>query len=258
MDHHIDRRRRAWGAVLMGLAWGLAAGPAQAQELLAVGTTFPRVFSLSAQGQPEGLAVDLLRRALAQEGRTLRFEFLPWMRAQALVEAGRAQILIGPYRTPEREARFHFTETAFYADAMVLYARNGQATWGGDMGALKGQRVAKVAGWAYGEAFDKAAAGMLLSTPQDVAAGVRMLQLGRVDWLATNQRNTEPVLKLLGLANELQLSGPPLTHMRGHFATPRDAAGEQLRQALDAGLRRLRANGEWRDMAQRWGVPLPD
>lgn len=258
MDHHIDRWRRAWGALVLGWAIGPGAMSAQAQDVLAVGTTFPRVFAPNAQGQPEGLAVDLLRRALERDGLTLRFEFLPWMRAQALVEAGRAQVLIGPYRTPEREARFHFTDTAFYADAMVLYGRKGQAAWGGDMAALKGQRVAKVAGWAYGEVFDKAAPSMMLSTPQDVAAGVRMLQLGRVDWLATNQRNTEPVLKLLGLADELQVSGPPLTHMRGHFATPRDAAGEQLRQSLDAGLRRLRANGEWRELAQRWGVLQPD
>lgn len=105
--------------LLTGLPPAGAAGP---RELLVVGTSFPRIYEQEEAG-PSGLGVELLRRALGSRGQGMRFEFYPWLRAQAMVESGQADILMGPYRTPEREQRFLFSPQAFYEDALVFYAR---------------------------------------------------------------------------------------------------------------------------------------
>ena len=118
---------------------------AQGRELLAVGTSFPRVMEWDAKNQARGLAVDVLNRAVAPLGHSVRFEALPWARAQRMVEQGQADILIGPYRSPDREARFLFSQQAFYEDALVFYASPATAgLWTGDWQALGGRSVGLV------------------------------------------------------------------------------------------------------------------
>ncbi|MCV2350919.1 substrate-binding periplasmic protein [Paucibacter sp. Y2R2-4] len=245
--------------LLWALLFTLHGGAAQARELLAVGTQFPRVFEWDAKGPARGLAVDLLSKAAAQQGHTVRFEALPWARAQMMVELGQADVLIGPYRSPERLARFLFSELAFYEDALVFYASPALASlWTGDWNRLSGRSVGLVLGWAYGNALEQARSKLLISNPGDVATGLRMLQRGRIELLASNERNTAPVLESMGLAQQFQALQPPIAVQAGHFAYPRTPQGEELRQALDRSLEALRQSGVLRDLARQWGVRTPD
>lgn len=255
--------RREWRGLLCALLWALLlalqGGAAQARELLAVGTHFPRIIEWDAKGQPRGLAVDLLTKAAAQQGHTLRFEALPWARAQLMVEQGQADVLIGPYRSPERLARFLFSQLAFYEDALVFYASPAKAPlWNGDWARLSGRSVGLVLGWTYGGALEQARSSLLISNPGDVATGLRMLQRGRIELLASNERNTAPVLETLGLTQQFQALQPPIAVQAGHFAYPRTSQGEELRQALDRSLESLRISGVLRDLARQWGVRIPE
>jgi len=241
----------------------LAATPALARDLLVVGTQFPRVFEARGKplaGEADGLGAELMRRAAARLGLTLRFEVLPWTRAQAMVEQGHADVLVGPYRTPEREQRFVFSRQAFYADALVFYARRNLAShWVGDFTALAQVPVAIVQGWAYGDEFERARPGLQqLSTALTVESGLLMLQRGRIELLASNERNTAPVIEALGLGAALQIQGPPIAFLRGHFAYPRNAQGESLRDSIDQVLNQLRATGELRELGRKWHIEIPE
>lgn len=246
------------GLILL-LSWALLLPWAQARELLAVGTQFPKVFEADSQGMPTGLAVDLLQRAAQAAGHTLRFEFYPWARAQAMVQQGQADILIGPYRTPEREPLFLFSQLPFYEDALIFYARrNSKLQWQGDVSKLEGHSVGLVKGWAYGPALEQARERLHISTARDVATGLLMLQRGRVELLASNERNTAPVIESMALGNELQTLQPALGHLRGHFAYPRNPQGKQLSEELDRSLGELQKRGELRELARRWKVRAPE
>lgn len=252
--------RRIGLLALCGLLWLTA--QARAGELLVAGGQFPRIYEAAEGGEaaPTGLGVDLLRRAAARLGLSLRFALYPWPRAQALVERGQADILVGPYRTPEREARFLFSAQPFYEDTLVFYARRDLPMgWHGDYAGLAPRTVGQVQGWAYGEAFEQARAALPhLSTVRDVATGLQMLRLARLDLLASNERNTEPVLAQLGLADQLQQVGPPIGQLRGHFAFPRDARGQALREAFDQAIAEMRTRGELRELSRRWKVKIPE
>lgn len=247
------RRLTIWLVLILGAA------SAQARDLLAVGTNFPRVFSADDAGQLSGLAVDLLRRAALSQGLKIRFETYPWARAQAMVEQGQADILIGPYRTPERERRFLFSQLAFYEDALVFYAkRSSTALWRGDVAALRGRSIGLVLGWSYGAALEQARPSFSVSSPGDVATGLRMLQRGRIELLASNERNTLPVLEALGLSQELVALQPPITVLGGHFAFTRNAAGELLKRGFDQALEQQRASGGLLESARQWKVRSPE
>lgn len=239
----------------------LAAKPALARDVLVVGTSFPRIYETKGKpGDADGLGAELMRRAAARLGMGLRFEVLPWLRAQAMVEQGQANVLVGPYRTPEREQRFLFSRQAFYADALVFYARRALTShWVGDFTSLAKVPLAIVQGWAYGEDFERARPGLQqLSTALTVETGLLMLKRGRIELLASNERNTTPVIEALGLTQELQLLNPPISFQRGHFAYTRNAQGEALRDSIDQVMLQLRATGELRELARKWRITIPE
>lgn len=241
--------------LLAALALGVGAGASAQQELEAVGTTFARIYEPELTGA-RGLAVDLLRRIF---GDSVRLLFMPYPRAQLEVEQGDADVLVGPYRTPEREPRFLFSQRPFYEDEMVFYARRGGASrWDGQFPRLAELEVGAVKGWAYGAGFEAMRPYMKrLTLVTDVSRGLLMLKLERLELFATNERNTQPVLEQLGLAGLLGRVGPPLELMRGHFAFPRTPRGQLLRQRYDEGFEALLRSGEFARLAHHWGVRAP-
>jgi polar amino acid transport system substrate-binding protein len=248
----IQQQRRA---LLLSSLAALALPAAAHENIEAVGTTFARIFEPDGAGA-RGLAVDLLRRCFSEP---LRLAFLPYPRAQIEVEQGDADVLVGPYRTPEREARFLFSQRPFYEDAMVFYTRHGSAAgWDGQFPRLAELEVGAVKGWAYGAGFEAMRLYMKrLTLVTEVSRGLLMLKLERLDLFASNERNTQPVLEQLKLGDQVLRIGPPLDLMRGHFAFPRTPRGQQLRQRYDQGFEQLLRSGEFARLAQLWGVRVP-
>jgi polar amino acid transport system substrate-binding protein len=242
------------------LAWvgalPLATQVSAAPPLRAVGSQFARIFEGSEGQAPRGLAVDLLGQLY---GDAVRCEWLPWSRAQLMLEQGEADILIGPYRTPEREARMLFSVRSFYSDAMVWYARRGEeARWTGEFNDLAQVPVAAVRGWAYGSRFERMKTALAqLTWVQGVESGVQMLARRRVDLFAANDRNCSPVLQRLGLADALARCAPPLDVLHGHMAFPRSAAGEALSQRYDQAFERWLRGADAAELYRRWAVDKP-
>lgn len=242
-----------------------------------VGTTFARLFEAtpaprgagegpSASPSPSpataplhGLAVDVLDAILIPAGYQPRYALYPWLRAQSMIEHGPAQILVGPYRTPERERVMRFSRQPFYEDSLVFYARRREeGLWWGDFHALRSLRVGSVQGWVYGERFEQARASLDVTPVRDLNTALRMLQARRLDLIAANQRNSEPVIQELGLADQIALCAPPFALLRGHFGFSADPSGAAWQTLVDAGMQRLRQSGELQQMAARRGVSLPD
>jgi polar amino acid transport system substrate-binding protein len=231
---------------------------ALARELLAVGTDFPRIFERTAAGEYRGLGPDVLRQVLEPRGHSLRFASYPWARAQRMVELGQADILIGPYRSPAREARFAFVGQAFYRDRIVFYCRRARSCqWSGDFRQLAGQRIGVVRAWAYGARFDAERARLELVTVEGVDNGLKMLSLGRLELLASNQRNTLPVLQALGLSDEVSQLEPPVDTQDGYFAFPLHDSHAHLREDFEEGYRQLVERGQLARLAAQWQVEIP-
>jgi polar amino acid transport system substrate-binding protein len=250
-------RRRWCSAGLVQLAGlGIPAWADRASPIRAVGAQFARIHE-GAEGQnPRGLAVDLLTQLF---GDSIHFEWLPWPRAQLMVEQGDADLLVGPYRTPEREARLLFSLRAFYADAMIWYARRGEDyRWNGDLATLMQTPLAAMRGWAYGSRFERARSMLnQLNLVNTVESGLQMLTLRRVDLFAANERNCLPVLQRLGFVDALSRCSPPLDVLHGHMAFTRSAAGEELSRRFDQAFEAWIHSPAPTELYRRWGVERP-
>jgi polar amino acid transport system substrate-binding protein len=232
--------------------------PAAARDLLVIGTHFERVYERGQEGEIVGLGPEVVRLIAERLGHRAVFELYPWSRAQALVAQGKADILVGPYKTLERQQLMSFSKLPFYQDQMVFYVRKGtMQDWTGDYAALSEQRIAIVNGWSYGASFDKARPQLRLDVVNSVDSGLKMLAAQHAHMFASNRRNTEPVLGRLGLSGQVAMLPRVIEVQDGYFAFPKRPAGDALRKEFDAEFQRMVESGELRRLGLRHDVNVP-
>ncbi len=238
---------------LAGTALPLHAGP---RELLVAGAHFPRVYERE-NGEFLGLGPEILRAIAPQLGQPLHFDLFPWPRAQSMVAQGQADLLVGPYKSPERLRLFSFSERPFYVDDMLFYARaDSRFEWDGRYRSLRGKRVVAINGWAYGDQFDAARAGMNISLTNSVESGLTMLAHNRVDLFATNRRNTEQAVTLLGLDGKVMPQGRRIAGQSGYFAVPKRPEYAPLLTRLDRAFNAYVDAGELRKLGRKFNVAV--
>ncbi|MES2949595.1 MAG: transporter substrate-binding domain-containing protein [Pseudomonadota bacterium] len=223
-----------------------------------MGTTFARIYEQTETGEFIGLGAELARSIAQQQGLTVKFGIFPWARAQEMVANGSADVLVGPYKTPAREARFAFADQPFYQDNMVFYKLAGsKAAWDGSYASLKGKRLVAVLGWVYGSPFDQERANLGVTNANTVESGLTMLLNDRMDFFVANERNTTAGMAALGKYDQFAVVSPMLGREVGYLAFVKDAEHEELRQAFNAGLGKLIDSGEYAAMAKRFSITVP-
>lgn len=228
------------------------------ESLRCVGSPFPYIYSEDG-GQLRGVAVEVLD-ALGKEVQfRCRFEIMPWKRAQALVNNGDADLLIGPYRTRERSAAMRFLGLPFYLDAMLLYARSTPPLpdWNGDFSRLAGRRIGVAAGWSLGERYEQAKSSLALDEANTLEQTFRKLMLDRVDLVASNQRNAMVVIQQLGLAGQVLALQPPLQQSGGYFALANKWRDHPLWTRMNAAQERMVRSGQVQAISARYGLQFP-
>jgi polar amino acid transport system substrate-binding protein len=231
---------------------------ASASEILVVGAEFASVFERSAAGNFSGLGVSIIQELAKQNGDTVKFEIYPWNRAQWMVENGQAHILIGPYKTPERELRFSFAKRAFYRDVMTFYTRaSSNFTWNGNLTGLLEAKIGTIHGWVYGPEFENMRPKLKLELANSLTNGLNMLIANRVDYLASNVRNTNALAKTLGITKDIKLLNPEITVTDGYLAYCKLPICDQLRERYDGIFEQLKNTGKLDLLAKFHQVTVP-
>lgn len=235
-----------------------AAPPAMAREWLVVGSHFERVYERAPDGSFTGIGAEIVQAVARQTNDTVRFELYPWARAQAMITQGKADILVGPYKSAARLSQMAFSQRAFYRDQMVFYARaDAGIVWDGDYRALAERRIVLLNGWVYGQRFAAAMPALHTSMANSVESGLLMVAYQHVDLFVTNMRNTEPVLARLRLGGQLQPLPHVLEEQDGYFAFPQDATHDVLRARFDRAFNAMVERGELKRLGQRYAVTVP-
>ena len=260
--HRTDSRRRAL-INLCGIALGALphfswSRPSAERELLVVGTRFENIYERRPNGEFGGMGVDLLRLFAQRYGYRLRFDIYPWRRAQELINGGKVDVLVGPYKTPERMRTMLFSGQAFFQDQVAFYVRaNALPLWEGDYQVLHGRRIVTLNGWNYGQAFSKAAPQLNISVTNSVESGLKMLAASHVEMFATNRRDTDPVVQALGMQDKVMALAPLIDVQDAYFAYPLSPRWRDMPGQMDRMMTEMKKNGELQKLARRYGVTLP-
>lgn len=192
---------------------------AHAEKIKVVGTHFNKIFEQDkTTGKFYGIAVDLLDKVAAKKNLQFEYAIYPWRRAQYLITMGRADILIGPYRTPEREKQMDFIPIPFYTDKMVFYTLKSKPfIWNNKIDLLKTKKILTIKGWAYGKYFEEVKNNLQIIEANDIETAFKMLALQRGDLLLANERNSETALLKIENLNFFVKTKTPFSLTQGYF-----------------------------------------
>lgn len=228
---------------------------AEARELLAVSTHFSRIFEETKDGKFEGYGIELINTLARKQGDTVKFLMLPWARAQLMVSSGKADILIGPYKTPEREMFLTFLDRPFYQDRMVFYKlKESKFVWDGKYDSLKDKSIITILGWVYSEPFNTKRSMLNISTAQNIENGLSMLLVHRADLLAANERNSINILNTPKFKNKIVSVSPPIGYEAGYIAFPKDNQHAELAKKYNKAFKELVDTGKLTKLAMKYGV----
>nr|WP_269212500.1 transporter substrate-binding domain-containing protein [Chromobacterium vaccinii] len=159
---------------------------ADARELVLAYNVFEPWKKLDARGEPAGPYTEIVRELARRLGLPLRFLHCPLSRCLAVMQQGRADLMIGVRPTPERSRYLDFLMPPFAnSNHLVFYQRSGDARALARYDDLLPLTVGVSEGVSYEAGFDRDARIRRDASP-GMESGFRKLAAGRVDALIVN------------------------------------------------------------------------
>jgi putative S-methylcysteine transport system substrate-binding protein len=240
---------RAFAAVLI-LSLSTAAA-AQDTDQLRVGMSggyFP--FTFVQQDQLQGFEVDLMNAVGAETDLEISFETMSFSGLIGALHAGRIDTIANQITiTPEREAKFAFTQPYVFDGAQVVVKAGNEDKITGPED-LKGRTVAVN----LGSNFEQLLRELPYADEIDIRTYESNIEqdtaLGRVDAFVMDRVSSAQVIKESPLP--LALAGGPFSEIRNALPFRDDEAGRALRDRVDSALSALREDGTLTEISEKW------
>jgi putative amino-acid transport system substrate-binding protein len=236
-------------ALSLSVTSGLFAATAQA-DTLRVGMSggyFP--FTFVEQDELKGFEVDVMNAVGEITGDDIEFVTASFSGLAGMLESGRIDTIANQITiTPEREAKYAFTEPYVYDGAQVVVRAGNDSIQGVED--LSGKSVAVNLGSNYEQ--------LLREQPNADEIDIRTYEsnieqdvaLGRVEAFVMDRVSATQVIKEKGLP--LELAGQPFSTIENALPFRDDEAGREQRDRVGAALAELRDNGELREISEKW------
>ena len=238
--------------LLAGIAL-LCTSLAQADTITAAGDPWPPF--LDPEHAKQGVAVEIVTAALASQGHTLKFSFMPWQRALDGVKDGSIDILVGAWHTQEREAYLMFGD-AYLSNDLKFIKRKGDSFAYTGIDSLKGKNIGTVRGYGYGDEFANAT-HFKKQEAAELMPSILKLAGGRIDLTLEDEVVARSMIskKDPALLEQLEFVDPPLSSNPLHIATGQKNANKtKIIDAFNKGLAAIKADGTFDDILTRNGL----
>lgn len=239
--------RKAILATVLALTTALPA----AADTIRVGMSgnyFP--FTFVRADKLQGFEVDLMEAIGKETGHDIEFVTMSFSGLIGALESNRIDTIANQITiTPEREAKFAFSQPYVYDGAQVVVKEGNEGTITGPE-SLKGKSVAVN----LGSNFET----LLKELPYAGEIDIRTYEsnieqdtaLGRVDAFVMDRVSSAQVIAQSPLP--LALAGEPFSEIRNALPFRNDEAGQALRDQVDAAITKLKENGELAAISEKW------
>ena len=238
-------------STILSVAFSLTAVLPAAADTIRVGMSggyFP--FTFTRGDELQGFEVDLMNAIGDITGDDIEFVTMSFSGLIGALESGRIDTVANQITiTPEREAKFAFTQPYVYDGAQVVVKKGNEQTITGPE-SLKGKSVAVN----LGSNFEELLRALPYASEIDIRTYESNIEqdtaLGRVDAFVMDRVSSAQVIKesLLPLA----LAGQPFSEIRNALPFRKDEAGLALRDKVDAAITQLKENGKLAEISRKW------
>lgn len=198
----------------------------------------------------QGFEVDFLNALAAQTGDDVNFVTMSFSGLIGALESGRIDTVANQITiTPEREAKFAFSQPYVFDGAQVVVKAGNEDTIQGTED-LSGKTVAVSLGSNFEELLNNLpnADDIEIKTydsnvQQDTA-------LGRVDAFVMDRVSSAQLIQESPLP--LALAGTPFSEIRNALPFRNDEEGRALRDKIDAAITTLKDDGTLNEISQKW------
>lgn len=198
-----NNRRSVLYTVLLLLMLFWPSAVLKGETYIFVGSNFPVLSEKSPDGTLQGIGIEIARIICKRLGHTPDIQLYPWNRAQAMVKLGMADVLIAPYKTPEREKWMDFSATPFFEDESCFFVRpDSQISWDGNLVGIRQYRIGMVPSWSVGPDFENAKKHLNIDYARNIDLCFQKLITRRVDMVPTQFREAIGAFHRLGLNEE--------------------------------------------------------
>lgn len=227
----------------------LAAGAASA-DTIRVGMSGKYVpFTYTEGGELKGFEIDVMNAIAAKTGDTVEFVTMSFAGLVGALDSNRIDTIANQITvTPERAAKYAFSQPYVYDGAQVVTKKGNDAVTGVD--SLKGKTVAVELGTNYEQ--------LLKERPDAAEINIKVYEtnvaqetaLGRVDAFVMDRVSSAYLIKDSGLP--LQLAGAPFSELQNALPFRNDDAGRALRYRMDGALKSLAEDGTLTKISEKW------
>lgn len=212
------------------------------------GGYFP--FTFVRQDELQGFEVDLMNALAAKTGDTVEFSTMSFSGLIGALESGRIDTIANQITiTPERQAKFAFSQPYVYDGAQVVVKKGNETDITG-VESLKGRTVAVN----LGSNFEQLLRDLPFADEIDIRTYESNIEqdtaLGRVDAFVMDRVSSAQVINESPLP--LALAGEPFSEIQNALPFRNDAEGQALRDRLDAALTELKADGTLAAISEKW------
>lgn len=229
----------------------------EAPPLLVMTDVWPPFRMQAAYGALQGLDIDLLNQLSARTGLRFEVQRAPWARGLAALQSGKADLMTGLAKTPEREAYIHYLAKPYYACAPRFYAAPAQAKALHSYTQLAGLTIGYVLESAYFEPFDSDA--QLRKTAVNTESQLlEMLSRGRLQAVIGTDCQVDYELRdarWKGLIAKAEFR--PEAHTDLYIGFSRQRGLQAQYQLVSRALAQLQAEGWITQAAQRYQSGTP-
>ncbi|MFV1462718.1 amino acid ABC transporter substrate-binding protein [Phaeobacter sp. JH20_36] len=229
----------------------MSASSALASDTLRVGMSggyFP--FTFVRQDVLQGFEVDVMNAVAEETGLEVEFVTMSFSGLIGALDAGRIDTIANQITiTPERSAKFAFTQAYVIDGAQVVVKRGNEDSIAGPAD-LAGKTVAVNLGSNFEELLRNLPEADKIEIKTYEANIAQDTALGRVDAFVMDRVSSAQLIQESPLP--LALAGAPFSEIRNALPFRQDEAGLALRDRVDAALTRLRDSGRLAEISQTW------
>ncbi|SFD58444.1 amino acid ABC transporter substrate-binding protein, PAAT family [Sulfitobacter brevis] len=232
------------------ISLSILAGAAQA-DTLNVGMSggyFP--FTFVKLDELQGFEVDFINAIAAETGDEVNFVTMSFSGLIGALDSGRIDTIANQITiTPEREAKFTFSQPYVFDGAQIVVKTGNEGTIG-SVEDLSGKTVAVNLGSNFEQLLNELPNADQIDIRTYESNIAQDTALGRVDAFVMDRVSSAQLIAESPLP--LALAGKPFSEIRNALPFRNDDKGTALRDRVDAAITKLKDDGTLSEISQKW------